>query len=96
MMEEELKGKKKCYWMSLEAEEVCGKAILTALEAHARRQLKCLELFATAQGQNPGMIFGKAKADLLRHTATQESWGFKCAEEPRSRDQHLPLYHNAI
>ena len=30
------------------------------------------------------------------HIATQESRGFGCAEEPRSMDQHLPLYSNAI
>jgi len=47
--------------MSLEAEEVHRTAILTAL--HARRQLKRSEFVPTTQGQNPGVIVGKAKAE---------------------------------
>lgn len=89
MLEEELKGKKKCYWMSLEAEEVCGKAILTTLEAHARRQLKCLELVATTQGQNPGMIFGKAKVDPARHTGCRRAGA---SSVQRSQDRGTSIY----
>lgn len=90
MLEEELKGAKKCFWMNLEAEEVHGKAILTTLGAHARRQLKCSEPVATTQGQNPGVIFGKAKVEPLQRTPLCRRAGASGVQ--RSQDQWTSVY----
>lgn len=97
MLEEELKGAKKCFWMNLEAGEVHRKAILTALEAHARRKLEHLELVATTQGQNLSSDIWKSQSRASpMHAATQVSQGFGFAEELRLTDPCIPLRHNAI
>lgn len=89
MLEEELKEAKKWFW-SLEAEEVRGKAILTALEAHARRQLKSSEPVATTQGQNSGMVFGKAKAEPPQHMLPLRRTGALGVQ--RSQDLWTSIY----
>lgn len=96
MLEEELKGVKNWFWMSLQAEKVHRKATLNTLEAHARRQLERLEPAATMQGQNPGMILEKPKWILLDACCLTGELRFRCAEKPISMDHHLPLYCNAI